>query len=81
MAAKNTPDLESNWIRIVIGYNTMVLPWDEGVALFKNLSEVAFVEREYAAKNWKRIKAQEITMHIFTPEEQAAMLMTPEVES
>ena len=79
--AKPTPNLETNWVRIVIGYNTMVLPWDEGIALFKNLSDVVFVEREYSAKSWKRVKSQEITMHIFYPEEQAATLMEPVKEA
>ena len=80
MAAKKEIDLETNWVRIVIGYNTMILPWDDGIALFKNLSEVMFIDRDYSENTWKIEKQKEITMHVFTPKEQAALLMSPEVK-
>jgi hypothetical protein len=76
MADKKEQDLESNWVRITMGYTMIVLPWDEGMTLFKTLQEVQFVERVYAGnQGWKRTAEKEISLTVFTPTEQAQLLM------
>lgn len=74
--AKAKINLEAPMLRIKIGYKHMVLPWAEGMLVFNALKDARFMEVSYAGgvTGWEPEK-EEVSCHIFTPEEQAMLLM------
>lgn len=73
---KSKITLEEPMLRINIGYKNMVLPWACGVQVFNALKDARFVNSEYAhGKSYWGNATEEVSCSIFTPAEQAQLLM------
>ena len=85
--AKKEITLEGNMALVSIGYKTFVFPWADGLEFFNLLQNAHCISSEYDSDHkktfwYKKGTETDISLKIFTPEEQAQLLMGgPNVKS
>ena len=80
--AKNQITLDSNMMKITLGYSTLLLDWKSGMLVMQALENARFVASTYENSKyvWKFAVDSAVHFESFSPECQAQLLMSPAPE-